>query len=165
MERIEVDTAQVEVAFTRLGLATITKHEKFAATVRAFAREQQISAAELLSGLSHGSTKNMKTNETWPASLPRHMAELLFREIGIDVTPTQNLAAFHDLEFDIRLEIPVTTANSEPGEPDRYSLDGMTFEIAEAHAELDDGEALTDVRIGFDKARLGLNRTTPDGSK
>jgi len=154
MEQIDVDAAKVQQVFTSLGLATSTRHEQFVAKVRAFAVEQEVQAADLLKGLSHGSTKKMPTNNSWPNTLPRPLGEFFFRETGIDITPEQNLAAFHDLEFDIRLDIPVTTANSEPEEPDRYSLDAMTFEIAEAHAELDDGEALTDVRIGFDKVRL-----------
>jgi len=96
----------------------------------------------------------MPTNNKWPNNLPRPLVEMIFHKISIDVTLQQNLTAFRELDFDIRLQIPVTPANNEPGEPDRYSLDGMIFEIDEAHAEIDDEEMLIDARIGFDKMRL-----------
>ena len=155
-DSVDVDKTKVQEAFEKLGLATEARHGLFVTTVEKRARENELNPGVLLNGLSHSNVKTMRKRNGWPTTLPRPLVEILFRETGIDVTPEQNLAAFHELEFDIRLEIPVTTANSEPDEPDRYSLDGMTFEIAEAHAEVDDGEALTDVRIGFDKTRLTI---------
>lgn len=155
-ESVDVDKIKVREAFEKLGLATEARHGSFVTTVEKRALENDYDAAVLLSGLSHSNIKTMRKRNGWPNTLPRPLIEILFREASIDVTPEQNLAAFQELEFDIRLEIPVTTANNEPGEPDRYSLDGMTFEITEAHVEIDDGEKLSDARIGFDKARLTI---------
>lgn len=153
---IDVDRIKVQEAFGILGLAKEARYNQFRAEFERFAGEKNLKTGHLLVGLSHPNIKSMKKRDGWPDNLPSPLIDFIFRNIDIDITKTQTLAQVYDLEFDIRLALPVTKANSKPEEPDRYSLDGMTFEIAEAYAEVDDGEGLTDVRIGFDKARLTI---------
>ena len=111
-------------------------------------------------GLSSSNIKNMRRGRAKiPSTLPWLLVYFVFKETAIDLTPSQCLATFFSLGFDIELAIDVETRNPEEVDRDFHDLKNLNFKISEAKTtaiDSDDPEFELDLRIGFDRTRLTL---------
>lgn len=156
----KVDPARVQKAFEHLRLQTANGNEAFRENFRKFANEHRIhNVGQCLNGMSQSNIKNMRRENRYPETLPGPLISFLFSELAVDVTEFQSLEAFHQLGFDIQLNIDVETKNLESNDKDSHSLKNLYFEIHEAKAVIEDPgieDTELDLRIGFDRARLTI---------
>lgn len=159
MPTVSVDHERFQKFIVSHRLNREDENKEFHDKVRKFAREAGINSSRILYGLSASSLKAMLREGNIKNPLPQPLVEIIFKLTGEDVTKAQNIASFHQLGFDIRLEIDVETQNRKPGQLDEHELKNLLFEIHEANDTAEDPEKPDfelDLRIGFDRARLTI---------
>lgn len=147
-------------AVDELRLQTETGNGKFRAMVEVRSSEMNWNAAELLSGWSQSTFKNIKNETRAPfKDIPRPLVILIYLAVGIDVSENQDIDHFYQLGFDISLNIVPVPINSAPEQHDVHELRDFSFEIHEANATATDPadkDFELDLRIGFDRTRLTI---------
>lgn len=94
-----------------------------------------------------------------PKTIPRTTAVIIFKLTGLDVTLTQSIKFFYELELDIYLKIAVETQNRNEGEPVEHELKSFEFGIQEANATAEDPDSPgfeLAILVGFDSIRLTI---------
>jgi len=158
---LPINHVELRDAFERLKLHTEVGHEVFREKIRDYVKSvSDISEAVVMKGFSRSNIKNMRSGKAIiPKILSNILIEVIFREIGLDVTKEKILKTIYELGMDIQINIDVKTHNLQTKGREEHDLENFYFEINEANAVAEDPEKKDfeiDLRIGFDQARMTL---------